>query len=300
MTKKNNRKEIINKVAGRLIELLKTEGSNWKKSEVWNSSEFGLPVNAKTKKSYSGFNVFNLLIERDIKKYDNNEWGTYNMWKSMGYNVKAKEKATYIFYNDKFTVEDEKKLDENGNPRKKQIWYLKPHAVFNANQVEGYEIKKSKSPNKAKNNSEANKYIANTEAVIQYGGDRAYYSPSSDYIQIPNKKDFHSSEKFYGTLLHELVHWTGNKNRLDRDFSGQFGSDAYAIEELVAETGSAILSAILGISQTVRADHAKYINSWIEQLQNKPEQVIKAINKSSRAVEFLDSLQNKGEKKKVA
>ena len=41
MTKKNNRKEIINKVAGRLIELLKTEGSNWKKSEVWNSSEFG-------------------------------------------------------------------------------------------------------------------------------------------------------------------------------------------------------------------------------------------------------------------
>ena len=295
MTKKNNRKEIINKVAGRLIELLKTEGSNWKKSEVWNSSEFGLPVNAKTKKSYSGFNVFNLLIERDIKKYDNNEWGTYNIW-----NVKAKEKATYIFYNDKFTVEDEKKLDENGNPRKKQIWYLKPHAVFNANQVEGYKIKKSKSPNKAKNNSEANKYIANTEAVIQYGGDRAYYSPSSDYIQMPNKKDFHSTEKFYGTLLHELVHWTGNKNRLDRDFSGQFGSDAYAIEELVAETGSAILSAILGISQTVRADHAKYINSWIEQLQNKPEQVIKAINKSSRAVEFLDSLQNKGEKKKVA
>ena len=117
---------------------------------------------------------------------------------------------------------------------------------------------------------------------------------------MPNKKDFHSTEKFYGTLLHELVHWTGNKNRLDRDFSGQFGSDAYAIEELVAETGSAILSAILGISQTVRADHAKYINSWIEQLQNKPEQVIKAINKSSRAVEFLDSLQNKGEKKKVA
>ena len=84
-----------------------------------------------------------------------------------------------------------------------------------------------------------------------------------------------------------------------RDFSGFFGTEAYAIEELVAESGSAILSALLGISPTVRADHAQYINGWIEQLNNKPEQVLQAITKSTQAIDFLDNLQTKV-KKEVA
>ena len=300
MTKKNNRKEIIKKVADRLKKMLKTEGSDWKKNSIWEASDFSLPMNANTKKAYSGFNIINLLFEKEEKNYDNNEWGTFRMWNKMGYRIKANEKATYIFYNDKFTVEDENKVDEFGNPKKRQIWYLKPHAVYNANQVEGYEVKKPKLPNKAKSVKVADEYIKNANPTIKFGGDRAYFSPNFDYIQMPTKESFHGTEEYYGVLLHELVHWTGHKDRLNRDFSGQFGSDAYAIEELVAETGSAILSAILGISQTVRSDHAKYINGWIKQLDDKPEQVIKAINKSSRAVDFLDELQKKGEKKKVA
>ena len=144
------------------------------------------------------------------------------------------------------------------------------------------------------------KYVANTEAKIIYGGHRAFYSPNVDKITLPKVEDFHDTESYYGTLLHELIHWTGSDKRLKRDFSGRFGDNAYAIEELVAESGSAILSALLGISPTVRSDHAQYINGWIEQLENKPEQVLQAITKSTQAIDFLDGLQKKGEKKKVA
>ena len=297
---KKTRKEIINKVADKFIEALKTQKGDWKKSKIWKSLESGLPINAKTKKSYNGFNIINLLLDREIHNYDNNEWGTFKMWNDMGYRLKKNEKCSYVFFNKPFEVEDPTKLDEFGNPKKKKIFYLKPYAVFNANQVEGYEVKKPQAPNKAKALKNVDKYVENTGAEISHGGDRAYYSPNFDRIQMPSKESFLGTEEYYGTLLHELVHWTWHEKRCKRDFSGFFGSEAYAIEELVAETGSAILSSILGISQTVREDHLKYVNSWIKNLENKPEQVIKAINKSTKAIEHLDSLQITEEKKEVA
>ena len=297
---KKTRKEIINKVADKFIEALKTQKGDWKKSKIWKSLESGLPINANTRKSYNGFNIINLLLDREIHNYDNNEWGTFKMWNDMGYRLKKNEKCSYVFFNKPFEVEDPTKLDEFGNPKKKKIFYLKPYAVFNANQVEGYEVKKAQAPNKAKALKNVDKYVENTGAEISHGGDRAYYSPNFDRIQMPSKESFLGTEEYYGTLLHELVHWTGHEKRCKRDFSGFFGSEAYAIEELVAETGSAILCSILGISQTVREDHLKYVNSWIKNLENKPEQVIKAINKSTKAIEHLDSLQITEEKKEVA
>ena len=297
---KQTRKEIIDKVAKKFIEALKTQKGDWKKSKIWKSLESGLPINAKSRNSYNGFNIINLLLDREIHNYDNNEWGTFKMWNDMGYRLKKNEKCSYVFFNKPFEVEDPTKLDEFGNPKKKKIFYLKPYAVFNANQVEGYEVKKVQAPNKAKALKNVDKYVENTGADISYGGDRAYYSPSFDKIQMPSKESFLGTEEYYGVLLHELVHWTGHENRCKRDFSGFFGTEAYAIEELVAETGSAILSSILGISQTVREDHLKYVNSWIKNLENKPEQVIKAINKSTKAIEHLDSLQTTEEKKEVA
>ena len=63
MTKKNNRKEIIKKVADRLKKMLKTEGSNWKKNSIWEASDFSLPMNANTKKAYSGFNIITYFLK---------------------------------------------------------------------------------------------------------------------------------------------------------------------------------------------------------------------------------------------
>ena len=63
---KKTRKEIINKVADKFIEALKTQKGDWKKSKIWKSLESGLPINANTRKSYNGFNIINLLLDREV------------------------------------------------------------------------------------------------------------------------------------------------------------------------------------------------------------------------------------------
>ena len=304
---KQTRKEIINKAADRLKQLLKTEGKNWKKGWSSTIAELQLPVKISDGKNYHGFNIINLAIEAQENGYESNLWGTANAWRKKGYYVKAKEKAHHVFFNAQIEVEDRDFgiITDSGELKdvKKKIWYFKPYPVFNASQIQDYVIEKKTEEVKVSKVDilkDVEKYVANTEAKITFGGSRAFYSPKGDFIKLPNVEDFHDTESYYGTLLHELVHWTGSDKRLKRDFSGRFGDNAYAIEELVAESGSAILSALLGISPTVRSDHAQYINGWIEQLENKPEQVLKAITKSTQAIDFLDGLQKKGEKKKVA
>ena len=304
---KQTRKEIINKAADRLKHLLKTEGKDWKKGWSSTIAELSLPKKIADGKTYHGFNIINLAIEAQENGYESNLWGTANAWRKKGYYVKAEETAHHVFFNAQIEVEDRDFgiITDSGELKdvKKKIWYFKPYPVFNASQIQDYVIEKKTEEVKVSKVDilkNVEKYVANTEAKIIYGGHRAFYSPNVDKITLPKVEDFHDTESYYGTLLHELIHWTGSDKRLKRDFSGRFGDNAYAIEELVAESGSAILSALLGISPTVRSDHAQYINGWIEQLENKPEQVLQAITKSTQAIDFLDGLQKKGEKKKVA
>ncbi len=304
---KQTRKEIINKAADRLKQLLKTEGKNWKKGWSSTIAKLQLPVKISDGKTYHGFNIINLAIEAQENGYESNLWGTSKAWKDKGYYIKKGETAHHVFFNAQIEVEDRDFgiITDSGELKdvKKKIWYFKPYPVFNASQIQDYVIEKKTEEVKVSKVDilkDVEKYVANTKAKITFGGGRAFYSPKGDFIKLPKVEDFHDTESYYGTLLHELIHWTGSDKRLKRDFSGRFGDNAYAIEELVAESGSAILSALLGISPTVRSDHAQYINGWIEQLENKPEQVLKAITKSTQAIDFLDGLQKKGEKKKVA
>src|SRR5579875_3182922 len=69
---------------------------------------------------------------------------------------------------------------------------------------------------------------------IHYGGERAFYSPEYDFIQMPPKELFKETHEFYGTLTHELIHWTGHQSRLNRlNKLARFGNESYAIEELI-------------------------------------------------------------------
>jgi len=101
-----------------------------------------------------------------------------------------------------------------------------------------------------------------TGADIRYGGGRAFYSPSQDFIQMPPFEAFRDAESHYSTLAHETVHWTRHPTRLDRDFGRQrFGDEGYATEELVAELGAAFLCASLELTPEPREEHASYIQN---------------------------------------
>jgi antirestriction protein ArdC len=127
--------------------------------------------------------------------------------------------------------------------------------------------------------------IAATKADVRVGGEMAFYSPSQDFIRIPPQQAYFEPINWYCTKLHELGHWTGHPARLDRDFSGKRGGDAYAREELVAELCSAFLCAELGVAPTVR--HADYLGSWLEVLKSDNRAIFQAASMASKAADFV-------------
>lgn len=92
---------------------------------------------------------------------------------------------------------------------------------------------------------------------------KAYYSIRKDKIVLPEKSQFYNPESFYGTGLHEMIHSTGAKGRLDR-----FGD--YAKEELVAELGSALVMQKFGLSKTIKEDSCSYLKFWLKELKESP------------------------------
>lgn len=110
---------------------------------------------------------------------------------------------------------------------------------------------------------------------------------------MPPIETFRDAESYYATLAHESTHWTRHPSRLSREFGRKrWGDEGYAMEELVAELGSAFLSADLNLTPTVRDDHASYIANWIEVLQNDKRAIFTAASHAQRAVDLLQDLQS--------
>jgi antirestriction protein ArdC len=132
---------------------------------------------------------------------------------------------------------------------------------------------------------QAEALIAASGADFRIGGERAFYSPSHDFIQVPRPDSYFEPVNWHRTALHELGHWCGHPSRLARDLSGGFGSALYAKEELVAEITSAFVCASLGIVPTVR--HADYIGSWLEVLREDNRAIVRAASAASKAADYL-------------
>ena len=170
------------------------------------------------------------------------------------------------------------------------------YTVFNVEQIEGlpspyYQLAEPVlDPVQRIQHAEA--FFAATGANIRHGGNQAYYAIGSDHIQLPPFESFQDAESYYATLAHETTHWTRHPNRLDRSFGRKrYGDEGYAQEELVAELGSAFLSADLGITPEVRDDHAAYIDSWLEVLKKDKRAIFSAAAHAQRAADFLHGFQ---------
>lgn len=108
---------------------------------------------------------------------------------------------------------------------------------------------------------------------------------------MPDRARFVDEVHLYSTLLHELSHWSGAKHRLDRDLSGRFGSESYAIEELVAELSASFLCADLGVAHDPRDNTATYLESWLQALKNDKRAIISAAARAQKAADYLHGLQ---------
>jgi antirestriction protein ArdC len=116
-------------------------------------------------------------------------------------------------------------------------------------------------------------------------GFKAFYSPASDRIYLPTRSSFADAGAYYSTALHELCHWSGHPSRLGRKLGSRFGESAYAMEELIAEMGSAFLSAHCRLDG--RLQHASYISSWLNVLRRDKRAVFMAAAQAQKAADFL-------------
>ena len=272
-----------------LIEKSQKEGGKWE--APWHKAG-NLPKNASTKNMYSGGNLFALMLAAEEKGYTTPNWAGFQQWKKLGGTVRKGEKATTILMPKPLLGEE---IDpETGQKRKvsKGVYFVTGH-VFNLDQIDGIDRDEFlKSPvdtlTPEQRVGKLEDAIAEVGATVMTGdGSRAYYSPREDHVVMPPFELFKSPEGYYGTLAHELVHWTGHTSRLDRKNMNQFGSPDYAREELVAEFGSAFLMAAFGLSAEPREDHAHYLANWLKVLRDEPNALQEASIKAQEAAKLL-------------
>jgi len=231
---------------------------------------------------YRGTNVLALWSQQVTKGYASEIWMTYKQALSLGGQVRKGEKSTKIVYFQ--TVER-----ENENTDKINIVpILKQYSVFNTEQIDGLSPSYYPNPPTLVDSVQEidliNLFMSNAGVSTQRWGDIPAYSPTQDVIVLPETNKFRDEDSWAETALHELVHWTGHKSRLDRDQSGR--RRAYAYEELVAELGSAFLCAELGINQTTD-NSASYINSWLGALEDDPKFIFSAATAAQAACDYL-------------
>lgn len=246
-----------------------------------------VPLSAETGTPYQGCNVV-LLWMATHGRFTKPHFVTFKGAQRMGGTVRKGEKAcAHICKVLTFT-----KTDKDGNETDKKGFSLKFYAVFNVDQCDGItanipsEAPTVRNPNER--DATIEEFIAATGAnYSETGGDRAFYSPAFDSVQMPKFEAFRSAADYYSTGFHELGHWTGHAKRLNRDFSGRFGTKAYAAEELVAELTSAFLCAEFNLDGKLQ--HADYIGNWIKLLKDDCKAFFTAASAAQKAADFLRS-----------
>jgi antirestriction protein ArdC len=241
-------------------------------------------------KPYSGINVLSLWASAMAQNFAAPIWMTFKQALEFDACVRKGEKGSLVVYADRIT---RKETDEaTGDEIDREIPFLKGYTVFNVEQIDGlpeiFYAKTAPALDPVARIDRAEKFFAASGATIRHGGNRTFYSLAADAIQMPVFESFQDADSYYATLAHELTHWTGTKTRLDRDFGGhRFGSEGYAVEELVAELGAAFLCADLELSLEPREDHASYIATWLKVLAADNRAVFTAAAHAQRAAEFI-------------
>jgi len=246
---------------------------------------------------YRGINVVSLWIDAQDKQLSSPYWLTFNQAKKLGGCVRRGEHGSLSVYANQVQRKTGER-DDDGNEERVNIYLMRGYTVFNAAQIDGlpprYQVEAVEPyENPDARDAAVDDFFNATGSVVEHGGSRAYYRPSTDSIHMPEHCYFERSDAYYSTLAHEHTHWTGAKSRLDRKKGAKFGDDAYAFEELIAELGAAFLCAKIGISAEPREDHAQYLASWLRVLKADKRAIFSAAAKAQAATDYLVSLTEK-------
>jgi len=285
----NNMNFLYENITNKICSMLESGVSPWKKT--WSAAD--APKNLTTKIPYRGVNVWMLLSSpHATTPY----WLTWKQVMSLKGRVKAEEAKNYEMV--VFWKQLKYKKMVAGVEEEDTFPMLRYSRVYNLGQCEFDQKTLDKLVPKTEKNPftpiEMCEKIASGYKdcpAIGFGGDRAYYAPLFDTIQMPNKDDFEAPENYYSVLFHEMAHSTGSQKRLKRfkaTDSNIFGSETYSKEELVAEMTSSFLCAEAGIENSTIDNSAAYIHGWLKAIKNSDKNfVLSAASKAQYAAEYI-------------
>ena len=299
------RKQLVDQVLANL------EKGNLFWTQGWVAA--GAPESAVTGKKYRGINNLYLSLVAMAENYGDNRWATFRQMEEKGWTFKKDEEGhtlgkgksvsvEYYEMRDKETkrrfdrsVLDGMTFDEQREYMDKNVYWLRKfYRVFNCSLMDGV-------PAKEMPMIDVNDRIEKAEAILDYwnaneskivyGGSQAFYRPSTDEVHLPEREKFKSTQSFYDTALHEIGHSTGHESRLNRDLSGGFGSQSYAMEELRAEIASIFMAQDLGIepSEDRLQNNAAYIQSWKDEIKENPNALFTAIADADKIARYVSS-----------
>lgn len=275
------KRDIHQEVTDKIVQAMEGGAAPWRKE--WDGA-IGMPFPLRvTGECYQGINVLLLWLAAEDGAFRNQTWMTFNQAKKLGGMVRKGQKGTGIVFASTFEKED-----DSGD--KKRIPFLKRYTVFNVEQIDGLDGKFDMPAVQSVGGGEGaiddlEHFFAATGAKIQNGPNIApHWNPNTDVIGMPPVEAFETANAYYGTLAHELTHWTGHTPRLDRDMKYQT-KEGRAFEELIAEIGSCFLCAHIGATPDLD-NSAAYISSWLKALKSDKRFIFRAATQAQRACDY--------------
>ena len=274
---------LFRSITDRIVAILEAGTVPWRKP--WNYGSEGGPLNLVSRKHYQGINSFLLACSPYTSPY----WLTYNQALKLGGHVRKGEAGSYIIFWKIYEKEDPTTEDN-----KTRLPVLRYYTVFNTEQCEGITTPAPDTSTWHEHDpieaAEAVQLAMPNRPTVVIGGTKAYYSPTSDSVRVPELFRYERAEEYYCTLFHELAHATGHQTRLNREgITGNhfFGDAVYSREELVAEFTAAFLCGHTGIVNATIQNSAAYLQSWIRALRGDKRLAITAAAQAQKASNYI-------------
>lgn len=286
------RGDIYSRITADIIAAIEAGAEKFRMPWHHDGSSSSRPINVASNKPYRGVNTLALWAAATRAGYAGGVWGTYQQWNSKGAQVRHGEHGTTVVFWKIDNREDQREHDEETDQDDgRHRVFARAYTVFHSTQVDGYTPPALPTLADEERIEQAERFCANLGISIQNGGDRAFYTPTKDFVQMPEFQNFRDPTSYYAVLLHECGHASGARHRLDRDLSSRFGTEAYAMEECVVELLSALICGDLSLSVEPRADHASYIASWLKVLRDDKRAIFTASSKAQQAADWMHAQQ---------
>jgi antirestriction protein ArdC len=279
-------------ITDQIIAALEAGTPPWR--QPWDSAKAGgpsMPQNAVTGARYRGINVLTLGMSPLAFTTSDPRWATYKQAQERKWQVRKGARGVTGFFYKRIEVDRGEDDGGAGEAREGGKWFplLRSFTLFHASQIDGVpaycppDIEEA--PWRAPDAAET--IVRNSGAEVRIGGDRAFYSTLTDHLQMPPAHAFRSPAAWSSVQLHELGHWSGSVNRLNRDLSGRFGSELYSQEELRAELAQMMLCAELGLEDCDFTNGAAYLAHWLKKLRDDKKEIFRAAADAQRIADYL-------------